>query len=72
MKPKGVHHVDMITAMESRLEAMIDKKFRSLNLSPSPIATQTVMFYEFHNERHPNYEHPSMGTAIEHVDYWGQ
>lgn len=34
-KQAGVHNVDMIIAMESRLAAMIEMKMGKLNLAPS-------------------------------------
>lgn len=69
VKLVGLHSMDMLTVMEPRLAAMIEKKMVSGNLVSSQPTTQQVLLYDFCNSGHPNHKFLVISTNVEHVDY---
>lgn len=68
-KPAGVHSVDVLIAMKSILAPVTDQKFGNLNLWPTQMLPQQVLFCDFYDVGQTDHECPNMGTLVQHADF---
>lgn len=55
--------------MNFTLVAMIEQKIGNMDLMPSHMNPQQIMYNDFYNGGHPHHECPIMGTTVEQVDF---